>query len=233
MHEVKPYRVPFKTRVNRLLMKPTFRFLFHILGGVKISGKENIPYEQPYIAAMNHVSIFDPPFVLSFWPEMMEAIGAVDVWGRKGQGTIVEMYGTIPVHRGEYDRRLLETIHGILASGRPLLIAPEGGRSHMPGMRRAMPGIGYILDAAQVPVVPVGLVGTTDDYWQRARRGERPMLEMRIGKPFRVPRIEAKGEARRAARQQNADLVMAHIADLLPQNYRGYYANQVIVPASA
>jgi hypothetical protein len=80
-------------------------------------------------------------------------------------------------------------------------------------------------------VVPVGLVGTTDDFWQRAKRGERPLLEMRIGQAVNLPPIAEKGAARREARQRNADLVMQHIAGLLPEDYRGVYADSAITPA--
>ena len=79
--------------------------------------------------------------------------------------------------------------------------------------------------------MPAGLVGTTDDFWQRAKRGERPRLEMRIGKPFSLPTIKEKGAARREARQRNADLVMQYIAGLLPEDYRGVYADTAIIPA--
>jgi 1-acyl-sn-glycerol-3-phosphate acyltransferase len=98
-------------------------------------------------------------------------------------------------------------------------------------MRRAMPGIGYMVETAHVPVLPVGLVGTTDDFWQRARRGEKPNLEMRIGKPIALPVIEEKGAARHEARQRNADLVMRHVAGLLPEEYRGVYAESAIAPS--
>jgi len=166
--------------------------------------------------------------VVSFWPETPEVIGAIDVFEKKGQGTILSMYGVIPVHRGDYDRTLLEKILAILKMGRPLVIAPEGGRSHEPAMKRAMPGLGYIIEHAQVPVIPVGLVGTTDDFWQRSKRGERPQLEMRIGKPMIFPAVLEKGVQRREARQKNADLVMRHIAGLLPEEYHGVYAGQAI-----
>jgi 1-acyl-sn-glycerol-3-phosphate acyltransferase len=222
--------VSLHIQVNRFFMKPLCRLIFHVLGHVRLIGKENIPYGKPYVVAINHISIFDPPLALSFWPETAEVIGAADVFEKKGQGPILSMYGVIPVHRGDYDRLLLETTLAILKAGRPLLMAPEGGRSHQVGMRRAKPGIGYILEQTQVPVVPVGLVGTTDDFWQRARRGERPRLEMRIGKPIHFQPIDRRGAERRVQRQQNADLVMRHIAGLLPEEYHGVYAGQAIHP---
>ena len=224
----KNYRVPFHIRFNRIYLRFGIRTLFKIMGRVKVVGQENVPLGKPYVIAINHISIFDPPLTVSFWPEEPEVIGAADVFEKKGQGTILSLYGVIPVHRGDYDRALLEKILAIIKSGRPLVIAPEGGRSHEPAMRRAMPGIGYIIEHTQVPVIPVGLVGTLDDFWQRAKRGEKPLLEMRIGKPIIFPPITQKGAERREARQHNADLVMRHIAGLLPDEYHGVYAGQAI-----
>jgi len=215
----------------RFFMKRFFRGIFHILGRIKISGRQNIPYGKPYVVAMNHVSIFDPPFVGAFWPAQLEIIGAADVFDKPGQGLVLKAYGVIPVHRGDYDRVLLTKIIHIIKSGLPLLIAPEGGRSHVPAMRRAKSGIAYIIEQTGVPVIPAALVGTTEDFWQRAKRGERPQLEMRIGKPITLPEITAKGTERHAARQYNADLVMRHLAGLLPEEYRGAYAESTILPS--
>ncbi len=225
---IKKYRVPFHIQINRIYLRFGIRNLFKIMGRVKVTGKENVPLGRPYVIAMNHISIFDPPLVVCFWPEQPEVIGAADVFEKKGQGTLLSLYGVIPVHRGDYDRVLLDKIQAILKQGRPLVIAPEGGRSHEPAMKRAMPGVGYIIEHAQVPVIPVGLVGTTDDFWQRATHGERPQLEMHIGKPIVFPPITQKGAERREARQINADLVMRHIAGLLPEEYHGAYTGQAI-----
>ena len=234
MKDTNVYRVPLRYRIIRFFMKPAFRGIFHLLAKIRILGKENIPYGQPYVVAMNHVSIFDPPLVGAFWPEQLEIIGAADVFDKPGQGLVLKAYGVIPVHRGDYDRALLTKIIHILRSGLPLLIAPEGGRSHVPAMRRAMPGVGYIIEQTSVPVVPAALVGTTEDFWRRARRGWpswRPSLEMRIGKPIHLPEITVKGSERHQARQHNADLVMRHLAGLLPEEYRGVYADSPIFPA--
>lgn len=209
-------------------MRPVFRMLYKTLGRIKITGEHHVPVGKPYVIAANHVSIFDPPFAVSFWQETPEVIGASTVFQKQGQGLLLSMYGVIPVYHGEYDRALLEKTITILKAGLPLYIAPEGGRSHVKAMQRAMPGIGYIIDQVQVPVIPVGIVGTTGDFWQRATHGERPQVEMNIGKPIQLPPNTEKGAARREMRQHNADLVMRHIAGLLPEEYHGVYAGQAI-----
>lgn len=222
-----PYRVPINIQISRALLRPLFRALFYILGKVRIYGIENIPAEGAYLIAVNHISLFEPPLVLAFWPVAPEAVGAADVWERFGQSTLARLYGGIPVYRGQYDRRVIEAMLAVLHSGYPLLIAPEGGRSHTLGLRRALPGVAYLMDKAGVPVVPVGVVGSTEDFLKRALRVERPVLEMRIGLPIQLSSIKAKGRVRRELRQKNADKVMTHIAALLPMEYRGYYANHV------
>lgn len=232
MRVAQPYRVPRRFRIVRPPLKAFFRGVFHSLARIKITGKENIPYRKPYVVAMNHVSIYDPPFVAAFWPEMLEIIGAIDVFRKPGQGQLLRLYGVVPVHRGDFDRSLLLKIISMIQSGRPLLIAPEGTRSHTTAMQRARPGIAYIVEKTGVPVLPVGLVGTTEDFLRRARRGQKPPLEMHIGKPITLPPIPAAGSQKHAARQRNADLVMSHLAGLLPEEYRGAYAESAIFSSS-
>jgi 1-acyl-sn-glycerol-3-phosphate acyltransferase len=220
------YSVPFRVSLARALLRPFFRGLFYLLSRLKVTGFENVPSQGAYLIAMNHVSLFDVPLVLAFWPTAPEAVGASDVWDRPGQSTLVRLYGAVPVHRGKYDRRLLDTMLFVLRSGKPLLIAPEGGRSHDPGMRRALPGVAYVVDKAKVPVVPIGIVGATDDFLRRALRGTRPRIEMRVGSPVHLPAVDGRGEARRTSLQKNADLIMEHIAELLPNEYGGYYGSR-------
>jgi 1-acyl-sn-glycerol-3-phosphate acyltransferase len=219
------YTLPKRVRFFRWLMRPVFRGIFHLIGPIKITGRENIPPRGAYLIAINHISLFEGPFIMAFWPVAPEGVGAADIWQRPGQSTLVRYYGGIPIHRGEFDRQILELLLKVLRSGRPLLIAPEGGRSHVPGMRRAEPGIAFLVEKTGVPVVPVGIVGSTDDYLDRGLHGKRPRLEMHIGKPIQFPMTEMRGTDRREARQRYADLIMQHIAALLPSEYRGVYAD--------
>jgi 1-acyl-sn-glycerol-3-phosphate acyltransferase len=226
------YRVPLHSKIFRWLFRPVFRRLFHILFQVHIEGTEHIPKQAPYLVAINHVSLYEPPFILAFWPRQLEAAGAVDIWRRRGQSILAHLYGGIQVHRGQFDRQLIEKMLAAVKAGYPLLIAPEGGRTHSLNMRRGLPGIAYLVYKTNLPVIPVGILGTTDDLFDRVvaswrGRGPRPRLEMRIGKPLHLPPITGRGDERRQGLQQNIDHVMAHIGSLLPPAYHGVYADQI------
>lgn len=217
------YQVPLFNQFARRIMRPSFRFAFRLLGSVRLMGFEHIPEKGAYVIAINHISLFEVPFMAAFWPTPMEIIGAADVWRRPGQSLIARLYHGIKVKRGQFDRRVFQETLRVLQSGKPLMIAPEGGRTHKPGLVRGKPGIAYIVEKARVPVVPVGIVGTTDDYLKKALTLKGPALEMRVGEPIRLPPIRGRGEERRVNRQRNADIIMAHIAKVLPPDYRGYY----------
>jgi 1-acyl-sn-glycerol-3-phosphate acyltransferase len=226
------YRVPVYNRIFRWLFRPVFRFLFHILCKVKINGLDNIPHREPYLVAINHVSLYEPPFILAFWPRPLEAVGAVEIWSRQGQSILARLYGGIRVHRGQFDRQLIDQMTSAVQSGYPLLIAPEGGRTHTIGMRRGLPGAAYIANKADFKVVPVGIAGTSDDFFPRILasffgQAQRVHLEMNIGKPIQLPAISGRGEARRQALQQNVDQIMIHIGLLLPEPYHGEYSGHI------
>lgn len=225
---MKPYSVPMANRFARRVFRPVFRLIFHLLSDIKIIGLENVPTSGAYLITINHVSTYEPPFILAFWPIPPEGAGAVEIWERPGQAVLVRIYHGIPIHRGEFDRQALETMVDALSSGYPLLIAPEGGRTHNIGMRRALPGVAYIVEKTGVPVVPVGVVGATDDFMRRALHFKRPRLEMRIGQPFHLPTVEGKGADRRAALQANADQIMQAIAALVPSEYHGVYQSSEV-----
>jgi 1-acyl-sn-glycerol-3-phosphate acyltransferase len=218
-----PYSVSYGKQIVRKVLRFFFRILYWVFSRVLVTGKENIPKSGAYIIAFNHVSLFEAPLIVAFWSKEVEAAGAADLWERPGIAILVSLYGGIRVHRGEYDRELIKDVIHVLKSGTPVIVAPEGTRSHCPGMQKAHPGISYIADLANVPIIPVGIVGSTEDFLTNAIKLKRPNIEMHIGEPFKLPPLVGKGAQLRQARQKNADLVMQKIALLLPPNYQGYY----------
>jgi 1-acyl-sn-glycerol-3-phosphate acyltransferase len=110
-----------------------------------------------------------------------------------------------------------------LLSGKPVLLSPEGGRSHQPGMRKAKTGIIFILEKTKVPIVPVGLIGATDDFLTRALKGEQPIVKVIVGSPFMLPDFELTGISASEERQAKVDAIMSSLAAILPGEYQGYY----------
>lgn len=225
--------LPLKVRLQRPIIRWGFRAGYHLAARVEIYGRENIPKEGPYLITFNHVSIFDPPLLVGFWPRPPEVLAAEYLWDKKGFGSIMRGYGAIPVSSGFFDRKLLNTSLDILRAEKILVVAPEGTRSHEPGLLPGKPGIAYIARKADAKILPVGITGTTSELFKRAVRLKRSDVTMRIGEPFRLLKSESNGLDRKAIRQQNADLVMTKIAELLPEEYRGVYADNVTkVPES-
>jgi 1-acyl-sn-glycerol-3-phosphate acyltransferase len=217
------FRVPFLTKINRHILRVFFRAFFHILGKVEISGLENIPNHNKYIAVFNHVSLVEVPFIGAFWPTILEIIGGADVWSRPGVSIVVKMWSGVQVKRGQFDKDVFQQVKQIFEADRPLMISPEGTRSHTPGLARGKAGVAFIIDQVDVVVLPVAVIGNTMDFLKMGIRGKRPPIEMIVGEPFKLPPLDGRGEARRVMRQNNTDIIMARLASLLPENYRGVY----------
>jgi 1-acyl-sn-glycerol-3-phosphate acyltransferase len=204
-------------------MRPAFRALFHVLGKVELYGMENIPDHNRYVIVFNHVSMVEIPLIAAFWPRSVEIIGADVVWERPGVHIVAKLWSAVRVHRNAFDREVFNQVSKVFEADRTLMISPEGTRSHTPGLQRGKPGVAYIIDKARVEILPVGVVGNTMEFLTDGLRGKRPLLQMFVGEPFHLPPLGGKGAERRAQRQYNTDYIMAKVAELMPESYRGVY----------
>jgi len=155
------YHIPLKIKISRRFMRVFFRTLFHVLGKVKLIDMENVPKDNKYVVVYNHVSLVEVPFIAAFWPTNIEIIGALAVWTRGYQGLVAKMWGGIQVNRIAFDREVFKQVKLVFDADRPLMISPEGGRSHTTGLRRGKPGVAYIIDEVDIMVLPVAVVGNT------------------------------------------------------------------------
>ncbi len=204
----------------RGLVRGVGRLAYWLLVRPEVYGLENVPPRGPYLIAFNHSSIFDPPFLITHWPAAPEVLAEADLWQEKGRKMWVRLYGGIPIHREQYDRRALENTLAALRAGARLMIAPEGRVNSGLGLLQGRLGLGWILSQAAVPVVPVAITGSTLEFMRKLRAGERPRVVMRIGRALESAAVDGRDKA---AMQRRVDVVMAHIAALLPLEERGFY----------
>jgi 1-acyl-sn-glycerol-3-phosphate acyltransferase len=73
-------------------------------------------------------------------------------------------------------------------------------------------------------VIPVGIVGTEDRVvWGLLKRLRRAPVTVIVGEAFHLPPLTS-GD-REAQLRERTDEMMCQIAALLPEKYRGFYAN--------
>jgi len=198
------------------------RFGYWLLLRLQVRGLENVPADGPVILMINHVNFLDPFVVVASMPRQVTAMSKIENFSIPLWGWVFKWYGAIPVHRGEVDRKALKAALDVLKTDTMLLIAPEGTRSKTGALIRAKTGAAYLADQAKVLIVPIAIAGT-ESIMRNLLRLRRSRLIVQIGKPFLLPAIQDNDRSKGLRR--NTDEIMCRIAAMLPQAYRGVYAD--------
>jgi 1-acyl-sn-glycerol-3-phosphate acyltransferase len=184
---------------------------------------EKVPPRGPLILATNHVNFLEIPALhIHLRPRPVTGIAKTESWDKPVTRFLFDLWGAIPIRRGEPDRAALRQALGVLEEGYILVVAPEGTRSGHGCLQRGHPGIVMLALQSGAPVLPLVFYGG-ERFWQNLRRLRRTPFHVVVGNPFHVQTDGAK--ARRELRQQITDEIMYQLAALLPPAYRGVYAN--------
>ena len=137
---------------------------------------------------------------------------------------VVEKMDAIWLNRDAADFHALRLVLNGLQAGGIATIAPEGTRSKSESLLPGKAGAAFIAAKTGVPVYPFGVTGTEDRVVRkRLKRLRRLHIVIRVGEPFAIPPIDRKD--RDAFLQQATDEMMCRIGALLPEQYRGVYAD--------
>ena len=169
------------TPIGRYIIKPlcpVFKPLFRKVFNIGISGVENIPLRGPYIVASNHRSHLDPPVLNSAFPEPLVFLAKEELF-KPPLGWFIKHMRAVPLKRSAKDIETLEMTLGLLKSGCPVAIFPEGTRARPREFLRPKPGVGLLAVKSGVPVIPV-LIEGTDSVFPKGKMYPKP------GHPIRV-----------------------------------------------
>ena len=125
-------------------------------------------------------------------------------------------------------RRSIELAHERLRLGDALLVFAEGTRSRSKVMQRMLAGAARYLDGPDVPVLPVGIVGTEALFPVDAEALHRVTVTITTGAPLASSALR---EAAGRDRQLMMDAIGTAIAELLPAEYRGAYGDADLTAA--
>jgi 1-acyl-sn-glycerol-3-phosphate acyltransferase len=199
------------------------RIVINLIAWVEIQGFENAPVEGGFVIATNHLGRLD--LALLFYA--LEGDFILPVAEKYEHhwlfGPIGNAMGATWLDRFNADVRSVRQILARMKAGGILVIAPEGTRSKSEAMAEGKPGVAYLAMKAGLPILPVALSGTEDRLViERLKHFKKSHIKIGIGPPFTLPPV--KGREREAALKRYTDEIMCRIAALLPEKYRGVYA---------
>ena len=182
-----------------------------------------VPASGPLILVANHVNFVVVPILFThLQPRPITGLVKAETLNNPLFRVLFNVWGGIPVRRGEADLKAFRQAEQALADGKILAVAPEGTRSGHGRLQKGYPGIVLLALRAKVPLLPVAYYGG-ERVWQNMRSFKRTDFKIVVGNPFYL--VEPAGVNWREKRQEITDQVMYQLAALLPPVYRGYYSD--------
>jgi 1-acyl-sn-glycerol-3-phosphate acyltransferase len=132
------------------------------LAPVTLEHAERLPVETTAVYASNHLSYYDTPVVFAKLPFQFRILAKAPLWKVPFIGWYLQRSGQVPIDQSSARAGVVSLARGAktLASGMPMVIFPEGGRAFNGELQAMAAGAAWMAIKAQVPLVPLTLVGT-------------------------------------------------------------------------
>jgi 1-acyl-sn-glycerol-3-phosphate acyltransferase len=204
-------------------LRSLIRFIMKIIADVEVHGAEKVPPGN-FIAAANHLGRLDTAALLCVIDREDIIMPVAEKYKNHPlYGAIGRAANAIWLNRFDADFAALRQILVRMEKGGMLVIAPEGTRSKTEALQEAKVGVAFLASKSGYPVMPVSITGTEDRaIIENLLRFRRSKIIVRGGDPFTIE--IPKGRGREEAMRTATDEIMCQIGALLPEKYRGVYA---------
>jgi 1-acyl-sn-glycerol-3-phosphate acyltransferase len=201
------------------------RIFLNIVLDLEFENLEKVPDSGAYITTGNHLGALDPLLVYYVLNRTDIIMMVAEYHGNYAyRRLIIKIAGAIFVDRYQADFAVLRQVLERLNAGEVLIIAPEGTRSKTGGLLPGQPGAAFLAAKTGLPILPVGIFGIEDGRLaSNLKRLRRTKVTVRVGETYTLPPYPRHD--RTATIQAYTDEIMCQIAALLPEEYRGVYAD--------
>lgn len=214
-----------RLRLKRRLIRGVIVVLLKLFTRTRVEGLERVRgLTGQAIVASNHLGRLDAGY--SFL--LVDRDDIIMVVAEKYKDWpvfrfLVKHLDLLWLERFETDLGTLKEVLRRLAAGGILLIAPEGTRSKTETLQEGKRGVAYLAAKSGAPIYPTAIYGSEDRAVKaQFKRLRRPEVRIIVGEPFTIPPLPR--QARDAFLRIQTDEIMARIAALLPEKYRGVYS---------
>ncbi len=166
------------------ILRVLFILFFKLYLKPTVIGLENIPKKGPFIFTANHASYLDPPLVSAYINRNLYFMAREELLKSPVIGWVLKHAHTFAVKRHGRDLNAIKTSLKVLISKNGLVIFPEGTRTKNRLLKRAKPGVGFLVYKSRAPVIPCYIEGTFDAMPRRIRTFKPSPVKMYIGKPI-------------------------------------------------
>lgn len=177
---------------------------------VRVHGADAVPVDGGAIIAANHLSFFDTVALIQSLPRRVYFVGKAEYMESPLSKRLFPALGLIPIQRDQARSAMaaLEVAAGVLREGHLLGIYPEGTRSRDGRLHRGHTGVAQLAMMTEVPIVPVGLIGT-DRIQPVGARVPRPFQRAEVHFGQRIDPRAYRGSSRRRRQLLTDDLMEA------------------------
>lgn len=132
------------------------------LSPVTVENAERLQDFGPAVYAANHLSYYDTPVLFAKLPFQFRILAKGSLWKLPFIGWYLQRSGQVSIDQSSARAGVTSLGRGAktLQAGLPLVVFPEGGRSATGDLQPMAAGAAWMAIRAQVPLVPLTLVGT-------------------------------------------------------------------------
>lgn len=209
--------------MNYKTLRTIVRFIMKFIARIEVHGIEKLPSGNVIVAA-NHLGRLDTAVLLCILDREDVIMPVAEKYKNHPVfGAIGRAANAIWLNRFEADYSALRKILERMDQGGLLIIAPEGTRSKTEAMQTGKLGVAFLAGKSGYPILPVAVTGTEDrGVIDNLKRLRRTKIVVKAGDLFHID--IPKGKGREDAMRQATDEIMCRIGAMLPESYRGVYA---------
>lgn len=199
------------------------RFLLFFLCKADWKALKAVPRQGPMILVGNHVNFLDAPVAATFmYPRKIVSLVKKETFDKPVLDFLFRIWGSIPVNRGTADFSALGKAVKVLERGEFFAIFPEGTRTKDGCLIKGHSGVVLVALKTGVPILPIVQYGS-EQFTTCIRKLRRTRITFKVGEPFLLR--PGSPHPKKEERQIITDEIMYQLARLLPEEYRGYYAD--------
>jgi putative phosphoserine phosphatase/1-acylglycerol-3-phosphate O-acyltransferase len=189
------------------------------IAGIKldIQGQEHLTRHRPAIFVYNHQSLLDAMVLAHLLRHDFVGFCKEEMGDNLLVGPLLRQVDTIFVSRENQDQKqVVQQALAVIASGRSLVIAPEGTRSTLGDIQPFKHGAFYLAKKAGVPVVPIVLHNVKDALPKGGVLIRPATIQVTILPPIQPANIGSVREAAQQLEDQYASVLGSSKSASLP-----------------